>query len=117
MADDAAAGGPRGYLRVYDGVMLKGAIVGGVGPALPEYKVDAFWAKGTDMLFYERLEVEARSTGEVDPKAKKVEGRVDVKPASNALGKRKRAASQPVESRQEAARRLLGLRPVKPRKT
>ena len=50
----------RGLMAVYDGQMLEGAIIGDVPPAHVEHKPDAHWALGTDMLFYERVEIEPK---------------------------------------------------------
>ena len=118
-ADDLPGVSGGGYMRVYDGQMLHGAIIGGVGPALPEYKVDAFWAAGTDMLFYERLKVEpipepprapekeAKAKGA--SKGKTVEAPVGAQPAPGKNGKRKRSTPEPGEPRKKAAKRYIVL--------
>ena len=54
-------GGPNeqdnGFLRVYDGMNLKGSIIGGVIPGDLNAKVPPYWSKGADILFYERVEL------------------------------------------------------------
>ncbi|MCJ1422232.1 hypothetical protein MMC29_000111 [Sticta canariensis] len=45
-----------GLLRVYDGMNLKGSIIGGVTPGELNAKVPPYWSKGADILFYERVE-------------------------------------------------------------
>ena len=46
-----------GNIKVYDGKLLLGTLVGGVPPHHPEYKVVDWWAQGADILFYERVDV------------------------------------------------------------
>lgn len=44
------------FLMVYDGMNLKGSIIGGVIPGDLNAKVPPYWSKGADILFYERVE-------------------------------------------------------------
>ena len=46
-----------GNIKIYDGKLLLGTLLGGVPPQHPEYKVVDWWAGGTDILFYERVDV------------------------------------------------------------
>ena len=48
---------PQGNLKIYDGMRAMGAIVGGVPPDHPIDKIVEYWASGTAILFYERVEV------------------------------------------------------------
>ena len=74
-----------GNIKLYDGKLLLGTIIGGVPPQHPDYKVVDWWANGTDILFYERVDVNdaaaaSRITQEVSQKIatrfnKQVKGR------------------------------------------
>ncbi|MCJ1256694.1 hypothetical protein MMC24_004518 [Lignoscripta atroalba] len=44
-----------GHLKVYDGKIAFGSIVGGVQPDHSTEKIPQLWELGTDMLFYERV--------------------------------------------------------------
>ena len=46
-----------GNIKIYDGKLLLGTLLGGVPPQHPEYKVVDWWASGTDILFYELVDV------------------------------------------------------------
>ena len=45
----------RGPIKIYDGLVRDGSIIGGIAPASLDAKVPASWADGTDILFYERV--------------------------------------------------------------
>ena len=47
---------PRGNIKIYDGQRAMGAIIGGVPPDHPIDKIVDYWADGTAILFYERVE-------------------------------------------------------------
>ncbi|MCJ1285539.1 hypothetical protein MMC26_004879 [Xylographa opegraphella] len=44
-----------GNVKVYDGQLFHGAIVGDMPPCEPGFKVPSQWSQGTDVLFYERI--------------------------------------------------------------
>ena len=46
---------PGGHVKIYDGMVTEGSIVGGIPAARPEGWVPASWATNTDILFYERV--------------------------------------------------------------
>ena len=45
-----------GHIKIYDGMVGSGSIVGGIPPALAREKVPASWATGAVLLFYERVD-------------------------------------------------------------
>ena len=49
------AGHPAGCVRVYDGRVLNGLVVGGVPPAHPERRVPRWWTEGTALYVYVRV--------------------------------------------------------------
>lgn len=44
-------------MMIYDGQLLEGSIIGSIKPREPKQKVPGHWAKETDMLFYERIDL------------------------------------------------------------
>ncbi|KAI4127410.1 MAG: hypothetical protein LQ347_004613, partial [Umbilicaria vellea] len=46
---------PGGHVKIYDGMVTDGSIVGGIPAARPDGWVPASWAVNTDILFYERV--------------------------------------------------------------
>lgn len=46
---------PGGHVKIYDGMVTEGSIVGGIPAARPHGWVPATWANNTDILFYERV--------------------------------------------------------------
>ncbi len=53
---DCEPGVVDGDLKLYDGMRIGGAIVGGIHPYSADEKVPPFWSKSPDLLFYERLD-------------------------------------------------------------
>ena len=45
-----------GHIKIYDGMVASGSIVGGIPPAGRQAKIPKSWALGTDILFYERVQ-------------------------------------------------------------
>lgn len=53
---DCESGGTDGDLKLYDGMRVGGAIVGGIPPYSKDEKIPPFWSKSPDLLFYERVD-------------------------------------------------------------
>jgi hypothetical protein len=53
---DCEPGVVDGDLKLYDGMRIGGAIVGGIHPYSADEKIPPFWSKSPDLLFYERLD-------------------------------------------------------------
>ena len=53
---DTAYQHPSGLIKVYDGMAAAGTIIGGIPPDHPDDKIPDFWADGTSLLFYERVD-------------------------------------------------------------
>ena len=57
---DCNVGDNRGHIMVYDGKLCGAAIIGGLPPHHPEYKVPTWWATKPVVLFYERIPVDEK---------------------------------------------------------
>lgn len=66
---------PSGSVMIYDGMQLDGAIIGSVVPIDPDTKVPTYWSGGTNLLFYERIEVE--NDEGLQSAAKSIKGNID----------------------------------------
>ncbi len=53
---DCEPGVTDGSLKVYDGMRIGGAIIGGVPPFSANERIPPFWSKYPDLLFYERVD-------------------------------------------------------------